>query len=157
MAEENKNPEESTDVDYIAAIKELKETTVPKEQYAKLKEENKRLLQSVLNGEQIEGAVAASTPDIAQLRNELFSGEADFSNLDYISKTLQLREQIIASGGRDPFLPFGKKYVYNPDDEEAAERVAKVLQECVDYADGDSTIFTNELQRVMVDSAPYRK
>ena len=37
------------------------------------------------------------------------------------------------------------------DDVKTAEKVAQVLQECVDYAEGDSAVFTNELQRRMVD------
>lgn len=152
---ENESPEEN--VDYIATIKELKETTVPKDQYAKLKEENKRLLQSVLNGEQIEGAAESSTPDVATLRKELFSGEAELTNLSYVTKALELRDQLIADGKPDPFLPVGHNIAPTNEDIEAANRVAKVLKECVDYADGDSAIFTSELQRVMIDTAPRRK
>ena len=37
------------------------------------------------------------------------------------------------------------------DDIKTAEKVANVLQECVDYAEGDSAVFTNELQRRLVD------
>ena len=33
------------------------------------------------------------------------------------------------------------------DDFAKAEKVAAVLQECVDYADGDSNVFTDELKR----------
>lgn len=154
---ENENTVENQDTDYIATIKELKDTTVPREQYAKLKEENKRLLQSVLNGEQIEGAAATSKPDIGEIRKELFSGDAHFTNLQYVTKALELRDELIAQGKPDPFLPYGEKIAPTNEDIEAANRVAKVLKECVDYADGDSLIFTNELQRVMVDTAPRRK
>jgi hypothetical protein len=40
-----------------------------------------------------------------------------------------------------------------PTDEDVrtAQKVADVLQECVDYAEGDSAVFTNELQRRLVD------
>ena len=65
MADEIVDKEtESTEVDYVAAIKELKDNTVPKNQYAKLKEENKKLLQSLINGESIGGAEASSVPDV---------------------------------------------------------------------------------------------
>lgn len=154
---ENENTVENQDTDYIATIKELKDTTVPKEQYAKLREENKRLLQSVLNGEQIEGAAATSKPDIGEIRKELFGGDAQLTNLQYVTKALELRDELLAQGKPDPFLPYGEKIAPTNEDIEAADRVAKVLKECVDYADGDSLIFTNELQRVMVDTAPRRK
>lgn len=158
MADETKTPEtESPEADYIAAIKELKETTVPRDQYAKLKEENKRLLQSVLNGEQLEGGAAASTPDVAELRKALFNGDGQMTNLEYVTKTLELRDQLISEGKPDPFLPVGHNIAPTNEDIEAAERVAKVLKDCVDYADGDSSIFTSELQRVMVDTAPRRR
>ena len=155
MADEIVNQEaESTEVDYVAAIKELKDSTVPKNQYEKLKEENKKLLQSLINGESIEGAEASSVPDVKELRKELFNGDAQLTNLEYVTKALELRDQLIAEGKPDPFLPYGEKIAPTNEDVEAANRVAKVLKECVDYADGDSSIFTNELQRVMIDTAP---
>ena len=33
------------------------------------------------------------------------------------------------------------------EDVQVAEKVAQIYQECVDYADGDSALFTQELQR----------
>ena len=88
------------------------------------------------------------------MRKELFNGDAQLTNLEYVTKALELRDQLIAAGKPDPFLPYGEKIAPTNEDVEAANRVAKVLRECVDYADGDSSIFTNELQRVMIDTAP---
>ena len=42
-------------------------------------------------------------------------------------------------------------------DYEAAERVATVVRECIEYAKGDSAVFTNELQRRTVDTAIPRR
>lgn len=155
MADELAKTEEQPDnTDYIAALQQLRENTVAKEQYLKLKEENSKLLKSLINGETIEGMDETSAPDVAELRKQLFSGEAQLNNLDYVTKALQLRNTLIAEGKPDPFLPYGEKIAPTDEDIAAAERVAKVLQECVDYADGDSAIFTNELQRAMVDTGP---
>lgn len=143
-------------VDYIQAIQELKSNSVPKEQYSKLKEKNAKLLKSLINGEQIESGAVPEKTDMAELRKTLYSG-AELPNLDYVKKTLELRDAIIDQGGRDPFLPWGEKISPTNDDIEAANRVAKVLKECVDYADGDSALFTNELQRVMIDTGPKRR
>lgn len=156
MADEITKIEEQQETDYIAAITELKEQSVPKEQYAKLKEENAKLLRSLINGEEIEGIDQTPAPDVSELRKQLFSGEAQLNNLEYVTRVLELRNQLILEGKRDPFLPYGEKIAPTAEDVEGANRVAKILQECVDYADGDSTIFTNELQRVMIDTAPAR-
>lgn len=141
-------------VDYIEAIKKLKENSVPKEDYERVQDENRKLLQSLINGETIERE--SERPDITALRKELFSGECDMNNLQYTSKVLELRQAIIDEGGMDPFLPYGKKIIPTEEDIATANRVAETLQECVDYADGDSTVFTNELQRRMIDSSPNR-
>lgn len=137
--------------DYIEALREMKEKTVSKEAYEKLKEENKKLLQSLINGETIEGDAVPETPDVAQLRKELFNRDAPLSNLEYATKALQLRRALVDDGHPDPFLPIGHRISPTQEDIEAANRVAKVLQECIEYADGDSDLFTSELQRNMVD------
>lgn len=139
-------------VDYIEAIKQLKDTTVPKEAYEKIQEENKKLLQSLINGETIEQE--SEKTDIAALRKELFGEECELSNLEYMTKIMELRSAIIEEGGTDPFLPYGKKIIPTEEDIETANRVADIINECIEYAEGDSSVFTNELQRRMIDSSP---
>ena len=155
MAEEIKN-ETTEEVDYVQAIQELKANSVPKEQYAKLKAENSKLLNSIINGESVEADSLPEKQDIGELRKDLFSG-IDLTNLEYVSKTLELRDALIEKGEPDPFLPYGHKYTPDNNDIETANKVATILKECVDYADGDSSIFTNELQRRMIDTAPKRR
>ena len=136
-------------IDYIEAIKEIKQNSVDREAYNKLREENKRLLNSLVNGESVD--VKKEEPvNIDELRDKLFNKES--TNLEYISNALKLREELMKQGNPDPFLPAGKNIIPTEEDIKTADRVAKVLQECVDYADGDSNVFTNELQRVTVDS-----
>jgi hypothetical protein len=140
---------------YIEALKEMKENSVAKEDYLKLKAENKQLLDTLVNGKTIETEKVKEPVNIDELRNDIFN--KDLTNLDYISKTLQLREELINRGEKDPFLPYGKNILPNDEDIEKAEKVANVLQECVDIADGDADVFTNELQRRMVDPILPRK
>ena len=47
------NVDEMTE-DYIAAINELKQNTVDRQKYDQLKAENKRLLDSIVNGQEID-------------------------------------------------------------------------------------------------------
>lgn len=134
---------------YIEAIKEMKEKTVSKEAYSKLQDENKKLLQSLINGETIEGTPQAEAADVNKLRNQLFGDGVELTNLEYCTKALELRDALIAEGKKDPFLPSGHKVIVTNEDVEAANRVAEIMKECIEYADGDSNIFTSELQRRM--------
>ena len=134
--------------DYLAAINELKQNSVNREDYNKLKAENKKLLDSIVNGVPVE----VQTPQrksIDELRAAYL--KEDQTNIEYISNTLKLREALIAEGKPDPFLPIGEQILPTDEDIAAANKVASVLQECVDYAEGDSAVFTNELQRRLVD------
>lgn len=135
--------------DYIAAIKELKEKSVDREKYDQLKAENKKLLDSIVNGTTVELPAKEDKKSIEELRAAYL--KEDQSNLEYITNTLKLREAIIAEGKPDPFLPIGNQIMPTDDDVKTANKVAQVLQECVDYAEGDSAVFTNELQRRTVD------
>ena len=143
------------DTDYIEAIKTLKENSVDRAKYEALRADNKRLLDAVVNGQTVENTVKPQV-DIQALRNELFNKENQ-TNLQYVENALKLRTALIESGEQDPFLPYGSKIVPTDEDIATANRVAAVLQECIDYADGDSAIFTNEVQRRTVDTAPRRK
>ena len=132
--------------DYVAAIKELKENSVDRSKYDALKAENKKLLDSIVNGQPAEGqANEPALRDPKEIRRELFGKE--HSNLEYAKLMLELRSSLISKGERDPFLPYGEQIAPTPEDIEKAEKAAQIYQECIDYADGDSKLFTQELQR----------
>lgn len=136
--------------DYLAAIKELKEKSVDRSEYDKLRAENKKLIDAVVNGQpgQEEPVVSKhSKEQIDDLRNDLFNSPKELNNLEYITKAMELREALIENGEPDPFLPVGKQISPTRDDIEGAEKVAQVYRECIEYADGDSEVFTNELMR----------
>ena len=151
MQNDNENVELTEDNNqYIETIKKMKESMVDKADYDRLKKENKELLDSVLNGAEYEAPEQEEKVDVNKLREDLFAG--DNNNLEFVEKALKLRTELIENGEPDPFLPVGKQITPTDDDIASAERVAKVLQECVDYAQGDSQIFTTELQRRTIDT-----
>ena len=136
--------------DYLAAIKELKENSVNRSEYEKLRAENKKLIDTVVNGlpgQEEQVVVKHSREQIDDLRNELFNSPRELNNLEYVTKAMELREALIENGEPDPFLPVGKQISPTRDDIEGAEKVAQVYKECIDYAEGDSEVFTNELMR----------
>lgn len=131
--------------DYLEAIKNLKQNTVDKAKYEQSEAERKRLLNMVVNGQTVDVSEEPKHREINVIRNELFNKE--HNNLDYIKLSLELRNALIAEGQPDPFLPYGRQISPTREDEEIAEKVAQVYQECVDFAEGDSELFTNELMR----------
>ena len=140
--------------DYIDQIKKLKENSVSRDDYDKLKADNKKLIDALANGTQINDKVESkidAVENINNLRKKLFSKGNNLNNLEYCKTALELRDALIENGERDSFLPFGHNVVATDSDHETAERVANVMRECIEYADGDSDIFTNELQRRTVD------
>ena len=136
--------------DYIKAIKDLKQNSVDRSEYEKLRAENKKLIDAVVNGQpgQEEQVVVKHTKEqIDDLRNDLFNSPRELNNLEFITKTMELREALMENGEPDPFLPVGKQISPTRDDIEGAEKVAQVYKECIEYAEGDSEVFTNELMR----------
>ena len=134
--------------DYIEAIQTLKQNSVDRSKYDELKAENKKLLDSIVNGTEVAQPVEEKK-SVEELRAAYL--KEDQSNLEYITNTLKLREALMAEGKPDPFLPIGEQILPTDEDVAAAQKVADVLQECIDYAEGDSSVFTNELQRRLVD------
>ena len=145
---ETRNDVDDNTQDYITAIKELKQNSVDRSKYEELRAENKKLLDSIVNGTEVAQPVEEKK-SVEELRAAYL--KEDQSNLEYITNTLKLREALMAEGKPDPFLPIGEQILPTDEDVATANKVAQVLQECVDYAEGDSNVFTNELQRRLVD------
>ncbi len=156
MEQENVRIEEDVvdNTDYITAIKELKENSVDKAKYDDLRLKNKQLLDALVNGQSIEQEVVKPKKDLNELRK--FLTDDSLTNLDYIKSALELRNELISQGERDPFVPYGSKYVPVDEDFEAAERVAQGLQAMVDIADGNPNVFMNEYERRVVNTAPTK-
>lgn len=142
---------------YIAAINELKANTVTKDRFLKLQEENKQLLNSLVNGQSINQPAEASTePSIEDLKSHL--QEEGLTNLDYVTTSLKLRNKVLAEEGIDMYCPNGAKYVSTYEDKVTAQAVADAFQEMIDLADGSTEIFNSEFQRRVKDvPIPKRK
>lgn len=138
--------DEAMTQDYIDAINKLKNETVSRGQYDKLREENKKLLDTLVSGQQVQVQSNVSKRTAADIRADLFDGK-DKSNLEYVTKALELRDAVLAEEGKDIFVSQGHNITPTQQDYDTAAKVAKIYQECIDYADGDSEAFTNELMR----------
>ena len=141
-----------TNQDYISALNEMKQNTVPKEAYDKLRADNKKLLDTIVSGQSLEQTEVKEEVDVDALRKELFGkSRRDLSNLEYVDKALQLRKALMEKGEQDPFvMKAGRTSSPEAEDFKKAEKVASVLQECVDIADGNDSVFDNEFQRRLI-------
>lgn len=151
MADELQNFETSgvvDNTDYIEALNTLRQNSVERSKYDQLRAENKKLLDSLINGKEVEvPGVQVEKPTADELRNKLFTKDNHMSNLEYVETALALRNVLIENGEEDPFVPQGKKTICTQEDRDAAQRVADVFQQCIDVADGNSEVFTMELMR----------
>ena len=141
-----------TNQDYISALSEMKKNTVSKEAYDKLRADNKKLLDTIVSGQSLEQTEVKEEVDVDALRKELFGkSRRDLSNLEYVDKALQLRKALMEKGEQDPFvMKAGRTSSPEAEDFKKAERVASFLQECVDIADGNDSVFDNEFQRRLI-------
>lgn len=148
MADEEKKaegtPEAKSDQEYLDEIEHLRDTTVPKEEYAKLKATNNELLKRLAKGDFDPQQEKPEEVDLNALRKSIFQGSV--TNLEYVKNALRLREEIIKKEGKDIFLPYGHNYTASQEDIDKAQNVADVLQECVEESDGNSQVFTAILQ-----------
>ena len=161
--QQNIESKEDASQKYIEAIEEMKKTTVPKKELEAAQEENKRLLQALIDGEQIGvDSQNDNSPDLNEkiktLHKELFTDDFQGSDLDYCQKALQLREAVIERDGEDadPFLPHSHNYLITDADREAAKRVAEEIADAIESSNGSNKVFIATLQEKMVDSAPQR-
>ena len=156
MAEENKSGTGGTTPtteELLATIKTMKENSVSRSEYEALKDDNKKLLDAIVNGQkEEEQSVVYSDDEVNALREKLFNVEKhDLTNLEYAQCAVQLRDAILEKSGNktDIFVGTYNKFEPTQEDYYRAENTAETLKECIEYAKGDSQLFTQELQRRM--------
>lgn len=142
----------------IDTINEMKQNMVSKEKYDRLVAENKGLADALKTGQQVTLVEPEKEVDIDELRAELYGGSRSktMPNIEYVQKTLQLRQALIDKGEPDPFMPNGHEYQYDQRDQDTANLIADTLQQCLDRAQGDNNVFTAEFLRNMKDDNPLK-
>lgn len=149
---EQQNPEnepEMTAKEYINQINDLKEKTVSREEYERIKNDNRELAKALINGTgaNIPGITKPENkPDLDDLRKKLFTKKSK-NDLEYFTNLLALRDGVMADGQPDPFLPINREFRATAQDEADAERIATQIKEAIEYADGDPAVFSNDLRR----------
>ena len=149
---EQQNPDnepEMTAKEYINQINDLKERTVSREEYERIKNDNRELAKALINGTgaNIPGITKPEEkPDLDDLRKKLFTKKSK-NDLEYFTNLLALRDGVMADGQPDPFLPVNREFRATAQDEADAERIATQIKEAIEYANGDPAVFSNDLRR----------
>ena len=149
---EQQNPDnepEMTANEYINQINSLRENTVSREEYERIRNDNRELAKALINGTgaNIPGITKpVQKPDLDDLRKKLFTKKSK-NDLEYFTNLLALRDGVMADGQPDPFFPINPEFRATAQDIADAERIATQIREAIDYADGDPAVFSTELQR----------
>lgn len=153
MTDEVRNEGMDEEVDYVAVVQELRDNTVSKDEYNKLKSENQKLFKALAAGEKI---AQETTPkkSIDELRKDVRTAQ---TSLDGIKASLALREAVLEKSGEDIFVPHGRKIMATDEDEAAAKRVAETFQQWVDASNDDPVMFASIMMSNTVDTVPPRK
>lgn len=146
MTEEEKKPQEQTgqEIDYVELLQKSEEARKKAEaDLAKSRSNEKKWMDSALNStpkkdEQSDGKEGQSMDD---LRKIVFNTDGKYNDLEYTKAALELRKKSIKETGKDPFVPYTSKEYESGVDEAKAERIADVLQECVDAAGDNASVF----------------
>lgn len=139
----NQEPEQSP-ADIIA---EMRANSVSREKYDKLQNEYNKVLKAYANGEEIVRETAPKTPEEINKQRLTFLTENNAGPVKFWTDFLEVREYDIKHNGRDPMKGFGKMYIPNEEEDVWMDRVADVVSQCLEDADGDDMTFTNLFNR----------
>lgn len=146
--EQTKDDENFGAQDYIDNLNALKDTMVSKDDYLKVVEDNRKLMNALANGDYSEKPEPKEPVDLDKLRYEVFAPEKQRrTNLQYFKDVMALRDGLIEAGEPDPFLPHNREYVPNQQDIETVENMVAQIKECIEQSEGDSRLFNALLQR----------
>lgn len=149
------NPEEEN-VDYIQTIEQMRQNSVSKDKYDKLKEENKKLLNTLATGGQIQ--VEEQKVDVNKLWEDIFNvRKKPLTDMEVVDKLLKIRESCLENEYRDIFVYGGPEFVPEASDYASAQQTAEVYQKCLDEADKSPRAFKAALIDNMVDNSSFKR
>lgn len=143
---------ETTEKDYINVIQEMKNSTVSKDKYNELLNENRNLINTLASGGTLSGAEVPTIRSSQEIKKELWGSNKRHSETEFVELALELREAVLAETGEDCFIPTGHYVTPTAEAYASAQRFADVARECLDYAGGNDEVFSNELSRRLIDT-----
>ena len=126
------------DIDLAKQLADLRENFVSREDYNKVVKDRTILIEAIKEGR--EGDLIPQPEekvDADALVKELLVQDNTMSDIEYMTKVLQVRDERIKAGQRDPFLQEN----YEERDVESANNFADTVRECIELANGDNASF----------------
>ena len=146
----------NTDFDPISAINDIKQNTVSKTEYERVKAEKDKYLKALIEGSQV--ADEKKEPvDIAKLKEKFGNRDVPMTDLEYWQTSLALHESTLEQEGWNDYAQFNKTVPPTEDALKNADKLYKKMKEMVDEADGNAQVFKNLYQQRVIDNVPLRK
>lgn len=137
--------------DYIDMVEELKNNSVPKEDYDRLEEKHKKLFEAYVNREKID-LPTQPKESVQELRMKLFGKDSGkLSDIEYVQGLLNLRTQLLEAGERDPALPISNNITVSQELMDDNDMIQEGLQAMIDGSDGNNGVFIARYQAGTVD------
>lgn len=140
----NEEVEEVNSADlYVDNLNKIKATTVDKNAYDKLAEENKRLANALANGEYAQNKAQEVTEDIPSLEKKIKHCKG-MSDLELFTNVLKLRSARLAVDENDDIFVGQNK---SASDYANAQAFADQLQEVIEACNGDPMVFASKIRK----------
>lgn len=127
--------------EFKKAYQELKDNTVPKEEFDKANERIAEMTRALIDGTKYsapKGEEPVKEKSVKELAKEFTEDGID--NLEVAKRALAYREAVIKEFGVDPMVDIHSE---DPDgDAQKAQNYVDVLKECIDNSGGSNTVFT---------------
>lgn len=148
LEQEQGQKEENQYQKYIDKINELKSNSVDKSKFDELKDENKRLLDAMMNQQEAPKKSTDTTDYLSEAKKlaaKLHDDDVELNNLEFCRTAVDFRQAMIKSDLGDPFVKISDDANENENSKLWADRVEDVIRQCIDNCDGSSRVFTSLL------------
>lgn len=149
MQEEIMDVADTTDntAEYIETINKLKANSVSKDEYLKLRNENKQLLDALASNQVVE-VTAEPKRDITEVRKELFTNHSNLSNRQICQDMMELYDYELENRGVNIFMPTDPQYIPTQDDITQVDNMVRGMKSALETANGNDLIFNQEIERL---------
>lgn len=149
MQEEIMDVANTTDntAEYIETINKLKANSVSKDEYLKLRNENKQLLDALASNQVVE-VTAEPKRDITEVRKELFTNHSNLSNREICQDMMDLYDYELENRGVNIFMPTDPQYIPTQDDITQVDNMVRGMKAALETANGNDLIFNQEIERL---------
>ena len=145
-----------TDSDLVEALKQLKANSVNKDDYNKLKEDNKKLIDALVNGDQITNVQPQAQRSEEEIKQSILNHKG--SDME-IAKDIMELYNLKKEQGENIFISTSHNLSPSElqDAEYNAEAVARCLEDSIEYCEGDPSKFHSYFNSKIAESSRIKR